>query len=124
VKCGDYAEVDCAGGRVEESSSAARCTVWFWRTAGANPSLITSGWSDQRAAALFDELVALVTDRERQELGSELRPSLPVSFLYWMSRNGGLAPPGDPVLAGRISRGEPVARGPGGRADTGRARAR
>jgi len=50
------------------------------------------GWSDQRAAGCFDELRSLTTDRERKELGNELRPSLPVSVLYWMSRNGGFPP--------------------------------
>ena len=49
-------------------------------------------WSDQRAAGCFESMASLVTPRERQELGNEFRPSLPVSFLYWMMRNGGVPP--------------------------------
>ncbi|MDP2999541.1 MAG: FGGY family carbohydrate kinase, partial [Bryobacterales bacterium] len=47
-------------------------------------------WSDQRAADCFDQVASLVGPQARLELGNELRPSLPVSFLYWMARNGGL----------------------------------
>ncbi|MBI4873729.1 MAG: hypothetical protein HY822_03740, partial [Acidobacteria bacterium] len=47
-------------------------------------------WSDLRAEECFGEMLSRLTPRERGELGSELRPSLPVSFLYWMTRHGGL----------------------------------
>lgn len=46
------------------------------------------GWSDQRAAACFGEIASQITDRERQELGNEFRPSLPVSYLYRMRKDG------------------------------------
>ncbi len=48
------------------------------------------GWADQRAAGCFGEVASQVTVEERRELGHEFRPSLPLSFLYWMTRNGGL----------------------------------
>jgi len=47
-------------------------------------------WSDQRATSCFDQAASLVGLQARHELGNELRPSLPVCFLYWISRNGGL----------------------------------
>jgi xylulokinase len=48
-------------------------------------------WTDQRAAGVcFDEIAGSITEKERIELGSEFRPGLPVSVLYWLKARGAL----------------------------------
>lgn len=48
-------------------------------------------WRDQRvSAAEFEEIAAQVTESERRELGNEFRPSIALSFLYWLKRHGAL----------------------------------
>ncbi len=52
-------------------------------------------WLDRRVTPeQFSEIEALVTGRERRELGNELRPGIAVSLLCWLKRNEAL-PAGD-----------------------------
>jgi sugar (pentulose or hexulose) kinase len=52
-------------------------------------------WQDQRAlmplpgagASSFDELESLISREERQQLGNERVPGLPLNYLYWFARN-------------------------------------
>jgi xylulokinase len=56
-------------------------------------------WRDQRAldphpseaGSVFDALVRRVPEDERQALGNELRPGLPVCTLFWMAERGALS---------------------------------
>lgn len=55
-------------------------------------------WRDQRATArhpsgsgsYFDALLAHTTPQERRQLGNELEPARPLSFLFWMKEQGTL----------------------------------
>ncbi|HEX2987985.1 MAG TPA: FGGY family carbohydrate kinase [Chloroflexota bacterium] len=54
------------------------------------------GWRDQRslashpsgAGSYFDRLAESITPEERIQMGNELRPGLPISFLAWMAEAG------------------------------------
>jgi len=56
------------------------------------------GWRDQRPLAThpsgrgshFDLLAEQISPEERLQLGNELRPGLPISFLAWMAEEGNL----------------------------------
>jgi len=48
-------------------------------------------WLDQRVSpAEFDEMAALVTAKERRELGNEFRASIALALLWWLRRHGAL----------------------------------
>jgi sugar (pentulose or hexulose) kinase len=57
-------------------------------------------WRDQRALArhpsgsgsYFDAILACTTPQERQQLGNELEPARPLSFLFWFKEQGRLTP--------------------------------
>jgi xylulokinase len=72
-------------------------------------------WLDQRVApAEFDEMSALVTEEERQDLGNEFRPSIALSQLYWLRKHDELpAETATPVsiadyVAGRLCDAPPL----------------
>jgi sugar (pentulose or hexulose) kinase len=48
-------------------------------------------WRDQRVTpAEFEEIAAQVGEAERRDIGNEFRPSIALSFLYWLKRHGAL----------------------------------
>jgi xylulokinase len=71
-------------------------------------------WLDQRVTdAEFQEISALVTETERQELGNEFRSSIAVAQLYWLHRHGQLPHGATPVsiadyVAARLCQAMPL----------------
>ncbi len=65
-------------------------------------------WQDQRAlqpfpgshGSYFDEVNRRITREERQELGNEPRPGLPLCYLFWLAQNNRL--PVEPVVAASL----------------------
>lgn len=48
-------------------------------------------WRDQRAAGpCFDSLLKRLTPADCRQLGNEVRPAAPLSFLHWLAANGGI----------------------------------
>lgn len=65
-------------------------------------------WQDQRAlqpfpgghGSYFDEVNRRITRQERQELGNEPRPGLPLCYLFWLAQNNRL--PAEPAVAASL----------------------
>ena len=65
-------------------------------------------WRDQRllmphpsgTGTFWDHFEQRLTDAQRRQLGNEVRPGLPVSFLYWLNESGQL--PSGPLTAASL----------------------
>ncbi|MEZ4863780.1 MAG: FGGY family carbohydrate kinase [Caldilineaceae bacterium] len=73
----------------------------------ARSNVIT--WQDQRVltphpngqGSYFDQLRAALSEAERRQLGNEVQPSRPLSYLYWMAATGRL--PQEPVIPAALA---------------------